>query len=90
MGFLPETSKDGRPPCPGCPGSLSPFAEHPDPVPGGGIRSSGAQRGLAELWDEGLESPLGLGAAASSLRLLFTFMSPNIAGRLCVFVPKSK
>lgn len=24
------------------------------------------------------------------LDLLFTFMSPNIAGRLCVFVPKSK
>lgn len=30
------------------------------------------------------------GAAASLLDLLFTFMSPNISGRLCVFVPKSK
>lgn len=30
------------------------------------------------------------GAAALLLHLLFTFMSPNIAGRLCVFVPKSK
>lgn len=30
------------------------------------------------------------GAAAWLLDLLFTLISPNIAGRLCVFVPKSK
>lgn len=41
-------------------------------------------------WDEGVESPGGWELRPLLWYLLFTLMSPNMAGRLCVFVPKAR
>lgn len=67
----------------------SPLAEQPDPTPWELWQQQGpAWAGSAVGCTAG--EPVQGGAAASLLDLLFTFMSPNIAGRLCVFVPKSR
>lgn len=50
----------------------------------GALAAVGPWHGPAVLWDA------QLGSCSLLLDLLFTFMSPNIAGRLCVFVPKCK